>query len=98
MTNSSSRGGWHTREATRSLYYGLRRHLRVLLRLPLKATAPVVQGPIDVAVARYLGICTRLRTELGPGFFRDKLVCEIGPGDSLATAALALNLSARHVH
>jgi len=87
------------REATRMLYYGLRRHLKMLLRLPSKPVAPVVKGDMETAVARYHQICTELLGEIGSDTgFIDKTICEVGAGDSLATAALVLSLGARQVH
>ena len=98
-TNRSFASDWHLREATTTLYYGLRRHLKMLLRLPPKPVAPVINGPIDMAVARYHQICTRLLAELGPPpVLTGKVVCEVGAGDGLAVAALLLSLGAREVH
>jgi len=91
--------GWHVREATRTLYNGLRRHLKMLLRLPAKPEAPVVGGPMETAVARYREICTKLLAELGPNpVLTDKVMCEAGAGDGLAVAALLISLGARKVH
>ncbi len=88
--------GWHVREATRTLYNGLRRHLKMLLRLPAKPEAPVVGGPMETAVARYREICTKLLAELGPNpVLTDKVMCEAGAGDGLAVAALLISLSDR---
>jgi hypothetical protein len=90
---------WHVREATRTLYNGLRRHLKMLLRLPAKPEAPVVGGPMETAVARYREICAKLLAELGPKpVLTDKVMCEAGAGDGLAVAALLISLGARKVH
>jgi SAM-dependent methyltransferase len=98
-TNRLFANDWHVREATRTLYNGLRRHLKMLLRLPAKPEAPVVNGPMDSAVARYHQICTRLLAELGPNpVLTDKVMCEAGAGDGLAVAALLISLGARKVH
>ena len=99
QTNQSIAGGWHLPEAARMLYNGLRRHLKMLLRLPNKAEVPVVNGPIDTAVARYDQICGKLLAELGPyPVLTDKVMCEAGAGDGLAVAALLISLGARQVH
>jgi len=81
------------------LYNGLRRHLKMLLRLPNKPEVPVVDGPMDTAVARYELICGKLLAELGPNpVLTDKVMCEAGAGDGLAVAALLISLGARKVH
>ncbi len=97
--NQSFPSSWHVPEATRTLYNGLRRHLKMLLRLPPKPEAPVVSGPMDIAVARYHQICSRLLEELGPNpVLTDKVMCEAGAGDGLAVAALLISLGAYKVH
>jgi SAM-dependent methyltransferase len=70
----------------------------MLLRLPNKPEVPVVDGPMDTAVARYELICGKLLAELGPNpVLTDKVMCEAGAGDGLAVAALLISLGARKV-
>ena len=54
---------------------------------------------MDIAVARYHQICSRLLEELGPNpVLTDKVMCEAGAGDGLAVAALLISLGAYKVH
>ncbi|MFC1497320.1 methyltransferase domain-containing protein [Verrucomicrobiota bacterium] len=86
---------WHMREVFRSLYYGVRRHARRLLRMPAKATAPIVDKDLPIVAGKHLQVCKKLEKWLPENSpIKGSVVAEIGPGHCLAPAALMLGKGA----
>lgn len=90
----------HKHKVFRALRGNALRQLRILLRIKARAKAPVLAQPLEQAIERHAGIC-RLLFKLIPEIEGQGLsgasVCEVGPGDCLATAALMAGLGASHI-
>src|SRR5687768_14649847 len=89
----------HRTQVAKALYYAFRRRLRLALGIAPRPQPPPVLGlPVEGVVARHSFILSQLRHHLPEALdLRGKHVCEIGPGDCLATAAFFLAKGARHV-
>jgi hypothetical protein len=90
----------HKKRVARALYYSARRWLRTNLRLKPKNRPPPVLGQaIENVIDRHAGIARRfldnLPTQLN---LTNKRFCEVGPGDCLAMAGVALGMGATNVH
>jgi hypothetical protein len=89
----------HKKIVFKAFYYASRWRLKQLLGLPEKPNLHVVQSGLTKALERHRRICLTLL----PYFqavpeLRDGVVAEIGSGDCLAAADMALGMGARHVH
>jgi len=89
----------HKHRVFKAFYYASRWRLKQLLGLPEKPNLHVVQSGLATALERHCRICLTLL----PYFqtvseLRGGLVAEIGSGDCLAPADMALGMGARHVH
>jgi len=89
----------HKKRVGRALYYSARRWLRINLRLkPTSRPPPVLGQPIENVIDRHAGIARRFLDNLPSQFdLTDKHFCEVGPGDCLAMAGVALGMGATHV-
>ena len=89
----------HKRKVLTTLYYRLRREVRILLHIkPRVRPPPVLSQSLDSVVERHGWIARSLLDHMPPGYdFVGKNICEIGSGDCLAAAALFLGKGARHV-
>jgi hypothetical protein len=89
----------HKRRVLTTLYYRLRREVRVLLHIkPRVRPPPVLSQPLESVVERHGWIARSLLEHMPKGYdFTGKDICEIGSGDCLAAAALFLGKGVRHV-
>lgn len=90
----------HKRKVILALYYGMRRRLRMALRIPPRAgPPPMLSQPVEQIVQRH-GLIARLIQQYTPADLdlTGTAVCEIGAGDCLAGASLFLGKGARHVN
>jgi SAM-dependent methyltransferase len=74
------------------------RQTRILLGIKARPKAPVLSQPVEQVVERHARICQRL-VDLWPEGLNlgGASVCEIGPGDCLASAAFFIGKGASHV-
>ncbi|HUS36055.1 MAG TPA: class I SAM-dependent methyltransferase [Verrucomicrobiae bacterium] len=89
----------HPQRVMLTTYYGLRRRLRMALRLPARRRPPPVLSQAVEAVVERHGMIARAAMANKPAGLDlcGKNVCEVGSGDCLAAIALFLGLGARHV-
>ena len=88
----------HFGKVLSALRGNLKRHLRIWLRLKPRPKAPVLQQSLENILERHIRLCRLVMDLKPPGdVLKDGAVCEVGPGDCLATAALFLGLGARRV-
>jgi len=88
----------HKLKVLKALKGNTLRQARILLGIKSRPKVPVLSRPVAEIVGLHSLICRRL-TELWPdGLALDgESVCEIGPGDCLASAAFFIAKGARHV-
>jgi SAM-dependent methyltransferase len=88
----------HKLRVLRALKGNAKRQARILLGFKARPKAPILSRPVAEIVGFHSLICRRL-TELWPdGLTLDgESVCEIGPGDCLASAAFFVAKGASHV-
>ncbi len=86
----------HKKRVFLASYYSARRRVRELLRLKPRVRPPPVLGqPIEKVIERHGAIARLLLENLPPEVnLRGQNFCEVGPGDCLALAALALGMGA----
>lgn len=90
----------HKRRVLEALQGNGKRQLRRLLQIKARPKAPVINQSLEHAVTRHTMICQdllRLMPELKTEGLNGASVCEIGPGDCLATAALYAGLGASRI-
>jgi len=89
----------HKQRVILALYYGLRRRLRIALRIrPRVRPPPVLSQPLEQIVQRHGSIARYIQLYLPPDVdLTGKAVCEVGAGDCLAAASLLLGRGAAHV-
>lgn len=88
----------HKRKVFRELIGNARRQIRILLRLKPRARPPMLEQVPEETVERYRRICQFYRDWLPTDAdLRGARVCEVGPGDGLASASLLLGRGASHV-
>ena len=88
----------HLERIARALKGNARRSVRIALGIKPRPKHPVLAQNTDAIVERHSWLCGQLQ-ELIPADFpiAGTTVCEVGPGDCLATAALALGVGAARV-
>ena len=88
----------HLEKIVHALLGNAKRTLRIALGLKPRPKHPVLAQNINGIVERHSSLCRQLQ-ELLPADFSiaGTTVCEVGPGDCLATAALSLGLGAARV-
>ena len=88
----------HKMKVLKALKGNAKRQTRKLLRLKARPKAPVLNQPFENIIARHSMICQRLAALWPDGFnLTRESVCEIGPGECLASAAFFLAQGAGHV-
>src|SRR5271165_3189001 len=74
------------------------RQTRKMLGIKARPKAPVLNQPFEQIIERHSMICRRLADLWPPDLsLNGDSVCEIGPGDCLASAAFFVAKGARHV-
>jgi hypothetical protein len=89
----------HKKRVARALYYSARRWLRIRFRLkPSSRPPPVLGQPIENVIHRHAWIARTFLDNLPPELdLTNKRFGEVGPGDCLAMAGVALGMGATRV-
>jgi cyclopropane fatty-acyl-phospholipid synthase-like methyltransferase len=87
----------HPDKVWTSIYWNSRLTLQKLMRRKPKRGSSVLGNGVDFAASHYLDICRFYLKHLGNAEIAGNRVCEIGGGDSLASADMLLALGATHV-
>ena len=88
----------HKLRVLRALKGNCIRQTRIFLGIKARPKAPVLSQPLDRILERHSLICRTLVELWPPGLdLNGKSVCEIGPGDCLASAAFFVGKGASHV-
>jgi hypothetical protein len=89
----------HKKRVALALYYSARRWLRIRLGLkPRNRPPPVLGQPIENVIERHAGIARTFLDNFPSKLdLTNKRFCEVGPGDCLAMAGVALGMGATRV-